>query len=177
MAATDYAKNIKQESQEWITLALLTLLEHKKLTAITVSEVAKKAGVSRMAFYRHFTDLPQVLQSYYEPKFQVIFDKTLHKISHQQKLLDLTDFFQELTPAFQNAITGEYEYLLLDIFSREMAKFYDATTTWSDWRGYKREYWIKFMSAGLFEVWRTWIKTGQKENLAEMTDLIREFHQ
>jgi hypothetical protein len=58
-----------------------------------------------------------------------------------------------------------------------MARFYDTTTTWSDWENPKRLYWIKFMSAGIFEVWLTWIQTGQKESLAEMTQLIKAFHE
>jgi hypothetical protein len=33
------------------------------------------------------------------------------------------------------------------------------------------------MSAGIFEVWLTWIQTGQKESLAEMTQLIKAFHE
>lgn len=154
MAATDYSKSLKKDSQEWITLALLEILKTKPLSQITVSEIAKKAGVSRMAFYRHFSGLDDVLFSYYEPKFEKIFDKTLNKISHEQKIIDLTEFFNDLTPDFKR-----------------------ATTTWSDWKGPKRNYWIKFMSAGLFEVWLTWIQTGQKESLEEMTQLIREFHE
>lgn len=177
MAATDYSKSLKKDSQEWITLALLEILKTKPLPQITVSEIAKKAGVSRMAFYRHFSGLEDVLFSYYEPKFEKIFDKTLNKISHEQKIIDLTEFFNDLTPDFKRAIAGEYETLLFQIFTQQMAHFYDATTTWSDWKDPKRNYWIKFMSAGLFEVWLTWIQTGQKESLEEMTQLIREFHE
>lgn len=33
------------------------------------------------------------------------------------------------------------------------------------------------MSAGIFEVWLTWIQNGQKESLVEMTKLVKEFHE
>lgn len=59
---------------------------------MTVAEIAKKSGVSRMVFYRHFTNLPQVLTEYYEPKFQKIFHQTIHKISEEQKITDLGNF-------------------------------------------------------------------------------------
>jgi AcrR family transcriptional regulator len=177
MAAKNYAKNLKQDSKNWITIATLELLQTKKLSEMTVAEVAKRSGVSRMAFYRHFTNLPQVLTEYYEPKFQKIFDQTIHKISEEQKITDLGDFFTELTPDFQRAIAGDYTMIIFQIFTEQMARFYDTTTTWSDWENPKRLYWIKFMSAGIFEVWLTWIQTGQKESLAEMTQLIKAFHE
>lgn len=177
MAATNYARNLKQDSKNWITIATLELLQYKKLSELTVAEVAKKAGVSRMAFYRHFPNLSQVLTEYYEPKFQKIFDQTIHKISDEQKITDLHDFFTELTPDFKRAIAGEYTSIIFQIFTKQMARFYDTTTTWTDWQGSKRLYWIKFMSAGIFEVWLTWIQNGQKESLVEMTKLVKEFHE
>lgn len=177
MAVTNYSKSIKEDTKKWLTLATLELLKTTQLSKLTVSEVAKRSGVSRMAFYRHFTDLTQVLTEYYEPKFQAIFDKTIHKVSHEQKIDDLSEFFQELTPDFQAAIEGGYKEIIFQLFSQQMARFYDETTTWEDWEGSKRYYWIKFMSAGIFEVWLSWIETGQKESISAMTDLIKEFHE
>ena len=40
-------------TREAIETALLQLLEKKKLTKISISELVKRAGVSRAAFYRN----------------------------------------------------------------------------------------------------------------------------
>ena len=177
MAVTNYSQTIKIETKNWITQALFQLLAHKDFPSLTVSEVAKKAGVSRMAFYRHFDSLEAVLLAYYEPKFADIFAKTQHKVSEAGKLADLTYFFESLTPDFKLAIQHRFTPILFQIFEQHITEFYDQTTTWSDWIGTKRTYWIHFMSAGLFDVWLTWIKNGQQESLADMMSLIKEFHE
>lgn len=174
MAATEHAQNLKKDTQEWITTALLELLQTKQLSKLSVSEVVQKAGVSRMAFYRNFESLEQVLKEYYEPKYADIFHKIAFKTSHEQKIADLTNFFSNND--FQTAIKGDYVGLLYQIFKHHIAKFYDEIIPFPDWTGAKRSYWIDFMSAGVFEIWVMWIKNGQKESLEEISSLIRLFH-
>ncbi|GLX69748.1 TetR/AcrR family transcriptional regulator [Paenibacillus glycanilyticus] len=176
MAATDHAQNIKKDTREWITIALLELLQAKPLSKLTVSEVVKKAGVSRMAFYRNFDTLEQVLKEYYEPKFADIFHKVAFKESHEQKITDLTSFFLDLSKDFQMAIESDYKELLYQIFKRHIARFYDEIIPFPDWTGARRSYWIDFMSAGVFEIWVMWFKNGQQETIEEISALIRLFH-
>ncbi|MBM6996566.1 TetR/AcrR family transcriptional regulator [Paenibacillus sp. DXFW5] len=176
MAATEHAQTIRKDTKEWITGSLLGLLQNKPLSKLTISEVVKKAGVSRMAFYRNYESLEQVLEEYYEPKFADIFHKIAFQTSHQQKLTDLTNFFLALSGDFQTAIEGGYTELLYQIFKRHIAQFYDEIIPFPDWTGAKRDYWIHFMSAGVFEIWVMWIKNGQKETLEEISSLIRLFH-
>lgn len=176
MAATEHAQNIKKDTKEWISLALLELLRTKQLSKLTISEVVKKAGVSRMAFYRNYESLEQVLKEYYEPKFADIFNKTAFQHSHEQKIADLTSFFLELSADFKMAIEGNYTELLYQIFKHHIAQLYDEIIPFPDWTGAKRSYWIDFMSAGVFEIWVMWIKNGQKETIEEIKGLIRLFH-
>lgn len=176
MAATEHAQNIKKDTREWITFALLELLKTKQLSKLAVSDVVKKAGVSRMAFYRNYKSLEQVLEEYYEPKFADIFNKTAFQSNHEQKITDLTKFFLALSNDFQMAIEGKYTELLYQIFKYHITQFYDEIIPFPDWTGAKRNYWIHFMSAGVFEIWVMWIKNGQKETVEEISALIRLFH-
>ena len=50
-------------TQEYIITALLQLLHKKAFAQISVTEVCRKAGVSRMSFYRHFESREDVLKS------------------------------------------------------------------------------------------------------------------
>ncbi|MNP22143.1 hypothetical protein D3C76_1148020 [compost metagenome] len=129
-----------------------------------------------MAFYRNYESLEQVLEEYYEPKFADIFHNIAFQKSHEQKLTDLTNFFLALAGDFQTAIESGYTELLYQIFKRHIAQFYDEIVPFPDWTGAKRDYWIHFMSAGVFEIWVMWIKNGQKETLEEISSLIRLFH-
>ena len=67
MAATKHAQQIEQDSQDYLATALLQLLTTKELADLTVTQVVKRAGVSRMAFYRNFNTLDDVLTAYFGP--------------------------------------------------------------------------------------------------------------
>lgn len=177
MAATEHAQTIKKDTREWITIALLELLQTKKISKLTISELVKKAGVSRMAFYRNYESLEHVLVEYYEPKFADIFNKIAFKRNHEQKITDMTNFFLELSHDFQLAIESDYTGLLYQIFKNHITQFYDEIIPFPDWTGAKRDYWIHFMSAGVFEIWVMWIKNGQKETIEEISTLIRLFQE
>ncbi|UPK43961.1 MULTISPECIES: TetR/AcrR family transcriptional regulator [Paenibacillus] len=176
MAATDHAQIIKKDTREWITIALLELLKTKKISELTISELVKKAGVSRMAFYRNYENLEQVLIEYYEPKFADIFNKIAHKKSNEQKITDLTNFFLVISNDIKMSIESDYTGLIYQIFKNNITQFYDELIPFPNWTGAKRNYWIHFMSAGVFEIWMTWIKNGQQETIEEISTLIRLFH-
>lgn len=58
--------NRKQELNAFIkaciTQALIELMEHKPFADITITELVKKAGVSRVSFYRNFESKRDVLE-------------------------------------------------------------------------------------------------------------------
>ncbi|HFH9945785.1 TPA: TetR/AcrR family transcriptional regulator [Streptococcus suis] len=59
-------KEINQLTKESIETALLFLLEKKDMKQISVSELVKKAGVSRNAFYRNYKSKEEILEAYYD---------------------------------------------------------------------------------------------------------------
>ncbi|WP_143139537.1 TetR/AcrR family transcriptional regulator, partial [Lactococcus lactis] len=81
MAATNYSQTIKNDTKDFITTAILQLLgiqktfeKPKNLAQLTVSNVCKRAGVSRMAFYRNFESIDQVIYQYYQPQISQSFE-------------------------------------------------------------------------------------------------------
>ncbi|HJA99691.1 MAG TPA: TetR/AcrR family transcriptional regulator [Candidatus Mediterraneibacter merdavium] len=48
-------------SKDYLSKALLLLMEKKEYTAITVKDIAEKAGVSRLTFYRNFDSKEHIL--------------------------------------------------------------------------------------------------------------------
>ncbi len=59
-------KEANQLTKESLEIALLFLLEKKELKQISVSELVRKAGVSRNAFYRNYKSKEEILEIYYE---------------------------------------------------------------------------------------------------------------
>ena len=56
-------------ARECMVSALMQLLESKPLSAISVTEITKKAGVSRMAYYRNYTSKEEIFKTYLDDIF------------------------------------------------------------------------------------------------------------
>ncbi|NQG96987.1 TetR/AcrR family transcriptional regulator [Streptococcus suis] len=59
-------QEVNKLTRESIETALLFLMEKKDLKQISISELVKKAGVSRNAFYRNYKSKEEILEVYYE---------------------------------------------------------------------------------------------------------------
>ncbi|HKM35979.1 MAG TPA: TetR/AcrR family transcriptional regulator [Lachnospiraceae bacterium] len=58
-----------QLTREYMVLALMKLLEYKPLSTISISEITKKAGVSRMTYYRNYASKEEIFKSHLEDIF------------------------------------------------------------------------------------------------------------
>lgn len=56
--------NRSQQSREWIILALLQLMEHTPYSQLSITEIARKAGLARQTFYRNYQDKDDILFDY-----------------------------------------------------------------------------------------------------------------
>ena len=102
MAATNYSQTIKNDTKDFITTAILQLLgiqktseKSKNLAQLTVSNVCKRAGVSRMAFYRNFESIDQVIYQYYQPQISQSFEIIRQNVSASSKIENQLKFFEE----------------------------------------------------------------------------------
>lgn len=68
-------KESNQITKEAIETALLFLLEKKDLQQISISELVKKAGVSRNAFYRNYKSKEEILEHAYERTSSILAHK------------------------------------------------------------------------------------------------------
>nr|WP_082326184.1 TetR/AcrR family transcriptional regulator [Streptococcus sp. X13SY08] len=71
-------KESNQLTKESIETALLFLMEKKDLHQISISELVRKAGVSRNAFYRNYKSKEEILEHAYARKSQIWADKWQH---------------------------------------------------------------------------------------------------
>lgn len=175
MAATKHAQLIKQDSKDYLVTALLQLLETKNLNEISVSQVVKRAGVSRMAFYRNFDTLDDLLRSYFEPVIKARFDEVKNKISEEDKLNKVGGFFNDYADILRLSTEHGFEYVIKDLFDKNMLEFYNTISLPDNLTPVERRYWTKFMSAGVYAIWSEWLLGGRKESLEEIHALIGGF--
>ncbi len=166
MAATKHAQEIKNDTKDFITTAMLQMLAKEKLQALTVSQVCKRAGVSRMAFYRNFNGLEQILYEYYQPKIAAVFDVIHLNSQDSAKFESQLNFFNLFGDDLLSSADRGFEPIIQRIFIEEIKKFYAPNSD-----GYR----TTFMAAGVYAIWRKWLLEGQQKPLKEIMVFLKQF--
>lgn len=162
---------IKREAlvDVYITEAFLLLLKKKEYKKISITEICKKAGVTRMSFYRNFESKEDILLK----KVRYVTDSFLKESSISYKNDTISSYFvklfthmqqqKELCTALNKAglihvIKDEFDRVFLNTYKQE----YD-------------EYKSLFLAGGIYNVFLFWFLNDCRDNpqiLAERLDDI-----
>lgn len=167
MAATRHAEAVKKDTKDFIATAMMQILSKEKMSTLTVSQVCKRAGVSRMAFYRNFDGLEQVLYEYYKPKIAAIFDTVRESSQYSAKFYIQLNFFDTFGDFLLLSSEQGFEPIIQRIFTEEIEKFYASESD---------EYWTAFMSSGVYAIWRKWLFDGRQRPLEEIMEFLKKLN-
>lgn len=160
MAATEHARAMKKDSQDFIETATFQLLEQMPLASLTVSKISERAGLSRMAFYRNFETVEQVIEQHYRRELTELFE--LIKKQSGERFARQLAFFEHFSPELELSVRQGFEPIIQRIFTDEIKSFYSQ----------EEPYLAAFMAAGVYAVWKKWILEGQVVSLARIHDLL-----
>lgn len=175
MSATKHAQQLKQDSQDYLTTALFQLLETHDLHDIKITALVKRAGVSRMAFYRNYESLEALLRAYFEPKVAALFNDVILQASHEKKAANMVAFFEEFEHTLTLAVNRHFEDIIRQIFNDNMARYYPQTAVWQQLTPTQQTYWVAFMSDGVYAIWRQWFLDGRQAPIETIHGLVGAF--
>lgn len=157
-----------------IKMASVNLLSEKSYMDITVTDVAKKAGVARVSFYRNFSSVAEV----FDDIANDIFDELVSEILPVLKSNDEEGWRKLLTamfyrfPKHHSLKNGKRPENIEELFIRisaRLPKTADTDKTIS-------EKYIPFGKIGLIvNIIKQWMAKGKKESPEEMVDYIMTF--
>lgn len=75
MGETEKTLKKNTMTKECIFTALLILMEKKPYEEITITDIAKKAGVSRMSYYRLYKSKDDILIQYFNEVFEELLER------------------------------------------------------------------------------------------------------
>ena len=169
-------KKTAVSTKNLITLALYELLVREDYDDITVKDICKKAGVSRMSFYRYYNNKRDIFIDYSDERFAEFYETLL-----MNKNIDLSDFLIQVFVFFKKyrreiliLKKANQQQVLLDQF-QSYARYVIA-------QDHQRlikfkisnQVPIYFLTGGLFNVLMNWITDGCKESPEEMFKSIAE---
>ena len=164
--------------KECLFTALIMLMDQKDFKDIKISEIAQKAGVSRMTYYRTYESKEDILLQYFEDQSQeMVTELQNHPNIHAEEFFTL--FFTHFK---KHAHLIEYLFkadLLKEINSRFIdfvTDLYEKSSPYTENQTHKT-YEIHFIAGGLFLMFLHWIERGTPETPEEMAQLtVRMLH-
>lgn len=168
-----------RRTKKVLTEALIDILYHKNIENVTVSELAKKADITRTTFYQYYRDpveMLEVLQHEIAEDLQRIVEKTEGGDARGFFLLLFSYFYEDRIKAEILAFsihnrTG-YEMIGHYIHSKYMLRWKDK---FSDESLVQYEYYRYYIIFGCISVVENWVRKGMKETPEEITEIAVSF--
>lgn len=162
--------------RNYISTALLLLMEQNDYQSITVTDIAKKAGVSRMTYYRTYSSKEDILIQYFNDLANdfMLEVKTRPDATLYQLAVSFFRFFQEhanLIPTLKKA--GLLE-LVFHNFIDNLKHFY--TDLFGAVKlGISEKYHLYFNAGGLSSTLILWSDSGYQETPEQIAEMMIPF--
>ena len=169
---------INQLVKECIYISLTTLMKNQEFRDITITDITRKAGVSRMAYYRNYSSKEEILTDYLDELFQLYLNGLIahDQIDAHKFTYNFFVYFRLHKTLIQNLIKANLSMLILNRFDKYLSSIFEKMIkrnppTTSD------TLYIHFLAGGLYKILIEWIKNGLKESDEEMTAfMLRQYH-
>lgn len=170
MRADDKRRIAHERVRKSLIEAFLELLETKRFSQITVSELAERAGVSRESYYRNYNSMEAIVDSIFER----IHAEAIAKAEAQQ----ITSFGYDLVLVIlevlhkhrieivtlnENGFVGENLMIINDYLERISGTMPCSSI---------ERYLPSLFAGSLYSVVLQWLQDGARESCEEMADFI-----
>lgn len=163
--------NQSQVTQESLLGALDRLLKKKAIEEISVSELTKVAGISRMTFYRHYRNIIDVLSIQVE-EILLEFKKTIVYQNNYQYILQMVEFFQKHSDFVKLLLRAHQQELLRSNIATVMGELSGGKELMKQLTDQEVQYYIGYHTAGLMTVILAWIQHDQPETPQELAAFL-----
>lgn len=151
-------------------MAVKRLIENKNINEITISELAKTAGISRTTFYRNYNSLIDILTDYFEryPFGAVSPDEySLEGFDLRKRLLSSFRFLKENKKLLDEIIKADQALIIYDNYNKLMkGLFRDCVYE----MGFQTKYEMSAAAGLYFGICYDWILGDMKESVEQMAD-------
>ena len=157
-------------TKESLQTALIHIMKEKNFEDITITELVKKSGVSRTAFYRHYSTKEDIVRE----MAHEFLDGIEERLNNKYLLHDLYELFLEL---FNYIIKYKDIFEILDK-SHYPKQLYHQSMSFLDriikTKNKKEYYYIVGIEGAYMKILFHWFNNGMKETPEEMAKLCTE---
>ena len=164
---------IKNESnrlaKECIVTALIELMKVRDYHSISITDITRKAGVSRMAYYRNYSSKEDILNKYMDEVGIAIHEK-ITKMNSREEIYDyFLELFVQLGEYRDLGITA-YRAHLGELILNNINKNMQITFPPEDDTPESR-YKYLYLAGAFYNVFIEWLKNGRQEDCETMAKM------
>lgn len=159
-------------AKECIVTALVELMKVRDYDSISITDIARKAGVSRMAYYRNYTSKDDILNKYIEEVgesiHQMISESNSSSIPYEYfyALFEQLGKYSDLAIVAYRAHLGE---LILAALIKNMFITFPPPNNSTEERYHRF-----FLAGAFYNVFIEWLRGGLHEDPATMAKICAE---
>ncbi|MDN4495606.1 TetR/AcrR family transcriptional regulator [Ureibacillus aquaedulcis] len=159
-------------TKECIETALLLLMKENEFKDISISDIVKRAGVSRTAYYRNYKSKEDILNKHLETVVKAISNKMDFTTYSEDRFGYWHSIFSQIrnySNIFLILLRADFEWIILSSINKIMLDDLPSDSISS-----KEKYDIYFWSGAVFNILTEWISSGMKESEEEMAQICCE---
>ncbi len=145
-----------------ISLALYALLLKTPYDEITVEDICKKAGISRVSFYHYYDKKDDVLVQFSDERFAEFFDEftKMGAMTFEDLILEMFRFLKKNSRQLAILRYAKKEEILMEQFYSYCRYLFSNNLTSDILGGKDNPSKIPFLVGGLFQVIMRWLDEG-----------------
>lgn len=159
-------------NRQCISEALIRLMEQKEYDEITVTQICQMAGVSRMTYYRNYSNKREIFSDYMkmivDEFVQVQKSKGLQQRSYEMILAGFLYF-----RSYQRFIECLHQANLSSILQDGINYYIDQYVLQAG-EDVMRKYHLYYYSGALFNIYTEWMRTGMHEDVQDLAKIVYE---
>lgn len=160
-----------ERSKQWMADALLILIKEKPYSEISITEIAEKAGISRLTFYRNFVNKEDILQYHFDRVFsEYISSFQSEEINFELALTQCFSFWQNLSTDIKVYLKNDLHLVMY----RPFEKYLNIVLS----RGKHKDFFTplqkKFIVGGLFSSMLSFVEDDPQHSSTDATKAVLE---
>ena len=151
-----------ERTKKNISLALYALVLRKPYEEISISDICRKANVSRVSFYHYYDTKDDILIQFSDEKFAEFFDDIAKKdsISFEELITEMFIYLKSISRQLTMLRYARKEDILLAQFHSYGKYIFAHALTGNVVKDKKNPYLLPFWVGGLFAVIMQWLDEG-----------------
>ncbi|MBN2604298.1 MAG: TetR/AcrR family transcriptional regulator [Bacilli bacterium] len=164
-------------TREWTFASLSKLLETKNYEDITISEIIKKAGISRATFYRNFSTKDDIVKVKVKTFFENFYNDIImsfRQADPEDEIFLISSFFKRIDEEekfIDTVIKTKLDYLMVEgifaLINMHKDQFYAIVKS----NKKADEYTMEIVASSAWTLLSKWHRSGKEESPQELSTI------